>query len=107
VGDVEIIVRLKEYPSIEKTLIVSVGAQQEFSAYIEGQSKIRLDREATYTLKGTEEIVGVVEYSISDPALATFTVKDNICTVKANDKNILGEVVLTATYNGADYIKSI
>ena len=106
-GEVEIIVRLKEYPSIEKTLIVSVGAQQEFSAYIEGQSKIRLDREATYTLKGTEEIVGVVEYSISDPTLATFTVKDNICTVKANDKNILGEVVLTATYNGVDYTKSI
>ena len=106
-GEVEIIVRLKEYPSIEKTLTVIIGSQQEFSAYIEGQSKIRLDREATYTLKGTEEIVGEVAYSISDPTIAICTVKNNICTIKANDKNILGEVILTATYNGVDYTKPI
>ena len=106
-GEVDIVVRLKEYPSITQTLKVIVGGEQTFSAYIEGPSKIRLDREATYTLKGTEEIDDVVSYALSDTNLATLTVQNNICTVKANDKNILGEVILTATYDGADYTKPI
>ena len=106
-GEAEIIVQLKEYPSIQQKMTVVVGEQSAFSAYIEGPSKIRLDREATYTLIGTEEIIGDVSYSLSETNLASLTVKNNVCTIKANDKNILGEFELIATYNGANYTKLI
>ena len=108
-GEVEIIVQLKQYPTIQKTIMVQVGAEKnEFSAYIEGSNTLRLDRIGIYTLKGTEEITGEVTYSISDNTLAKIIeVKDNNCSVRANAKNKLGNIVISAVYNGNTYTKEI
>ena len=108
-GEVDIIVQLKQYPSVQKTITIQVGEEKnEFSAYIEGSDILRLDRIGVYTLKGTEEITGEVIYSISDNTLAKITeVKDNNCSVRANAKNKLGTITISAVYNDNTYTKQI
>ena len=108
-GKVDIIVQLKQYPAVQKTITIQVGEEKnEFSAYIEGSDTLRLDRIGVYTLKGTEEITGEVSYSISDNTLARITeVKDNNCSVRANAKNKLGTITISAVYNDNTYTKQI
>ena len=108
-GEVDIIVQLKQYPAVQKTITIQVGEEKnEFSAYIEGSDTLRLDRIGVYTLKGTEEITGEVTYSISDNTLAKITeVKNNNCSVQANAKNKLGTITISAVYNNNTYTKQI
>lgn len=108
-GTVDIIVQLKEYPDIQKTISITVSAaEQEFSAYIEGPDKIRLGRKGTYILVGTEAIDGQVIYGISNNSIAKIiSVTNNSCEIQANEANILDSVILTATYNGKEYTKNI
>ena len=107
-GTVDIIVQLTNYPNIQQTLTIQVGGEKEFSAYIEGNATIRLDRESTYSLVGTDDIDGDVSFSLEETALAKITkVENNICTILANNVNELGTVVLHAQYNGNDYTKQI
>ena len=108
-GTVDIIVQLKEYPDIQKTISITVSAaEQEFSAYIEGPDKIRLGRKGTYILVGTEAIDGQVIYGISNNSIAKIiSVTNNSCEIQANEANILDSVILTATYGGKEYTKNI
>ena len=108
-GTVDIIVQLKEYPNIQKTISITVSAaEQEFSAYIEGPDRIRLGRKGRYILVGTEAIDGQVIYGISDNSIAKIiSVTNNSCEIQANEANILDSVILTATYNGKEYTKNI
>ena len=108
-GTVDIIVQLKEYPGIQKTISITVSAaEQEFSAYIEGPDKIRLGRKGTYILVGTEAIDGQVIYGISNNSIAKIiSVTNNSCEIQANEANILDSVILTATYDGKEYTKNI
>ena len=111
-GITEIIIQLKDFPDIQLNMTIEVSeAEQEFSAYIEGVDKIRLDREATYTLVGTSEINGEVEYEIqyiTVEGLVTITsVNSTQCVLKANAKNKLGKFNLIASYEGKTYIKEI
>lgn len=108
-GTVDIIVQLKEYPDIQKTISITVSAaEQEFSAYIEGPDKIRLGRKGTYILVGTEAIDGQVIYGISNNSIAKIiSVTNNSCEIQANEANILDSVILTATYDGKEYTKNI
>lgn len=108
-GTVDIIVQLKEYPNIQKTISITVSAtEQEFSAYIEGPDKIRLGRKGTYILVGTEAIDGQVIYGISNNSIAKIiSVTNNSCEIQANEANILDSVILTATYDGKEYTKNI
>lgn len=108
-GEVDIIIQLKHYPAIQKIITIKVGAEKnEFSAYIEGNDILKLDRIGAYILKGTEEIIGEITYSIDDETLAKIIeVKDNICRVRANAKNKLGTIVISAVYNGNTYTKEV
>jgi len=108
-GVVDIIVQLKEYPAIQKIISIKVDSvRNEFSAYIEGSNTLRLDRVGNYLLKGTEDISGEVIFSIDDTTLAKISkVENNQCEVRANSKNKLGKVVLSASYNNVTYTKEI
>ena len=111
-GTTEITVQLKDYPAITLSLTIEVGeAEQEFTAYIEGQDKIRLNREATYTLVGTDPIEGSVRYVIDGDAEIAAIDKSQtagaVCVIKANGKNKLGDIVLLAVYNSKIYTKNI
>ena len=108
-GEADIIIQLKQYPAVQKIITIQVGEEKnEFSAYIEGSDILRLDRIGVYTLKGTEEITGEVTYSISDNTLAKITeIKNNSCYVRANAKNKLGKIIISAEYNNNTYVKEI
>ena len=112
-GEANIIITLKNYPTIYQKLQIHVGeAEQQFSAYIEGPDSIRLDREAVYKLKATADIEGVVEFSIDNKQIADFNkvhqqVNNFTCVVHANNKNKLEKFILTAEYNNNTYTKEI
>lgn len=108
-GTVDIIVQLKQYPTIQKIISIKVdSAKNEFSAYIEGSDTLRLDRAGIYILKGTEDISGEVIFSIDDTTLVKITkVENNQCELRANSKNKLGKVILSANYNDVVYTKEI
>ena len=108
-GKVDIIIQLKQYPAIQKIITIEVGKEKnEFSAYIEGNDNLRLDRIGIYTLKGTDEIVGDIEFSIDDNTLAKIVkIENNSCSVRANAKNKLGVITISASYNNKIYSKQI
>lgn len=108
-GTVDIIIQLKQYPTIQKIISIKVdSAKNEFSAYIEGSDTLRLDRVGSYMLKGTEDISGEVIFSIDDTTLVKIVkVENNQCELRANSKNKLGKVVLSANYNDVVYTKEI
>jgi hypothetical protein len=107
-GETSLIVQLVDYPEIYTRLEIVVGEQTNFSAYIEGADSIRLGRESVYKLIGTFEInQEEVEYSLSETDLALIIYKDSIYRIKANDKNKLGKITLTAKYQNIEYTKEI
>ena len=51
---------------------------------------------------------GEVVFSIDDISLAKInSTKDNQCSVRANAKNKLGKIILSAVYNDITYTKEI
>lgn len=108
-GEVDIVIQLTDYPSITSIIHVRIGEEEkELLAYIDGKDSIRLDREAIYTLKCVQEIEDKVEFNLDTTNLAKIVAQTNsTCTIKANDSNKLGEIVLHAVYNEKDYTKTI
>lgn len=108
-GDTAIIVQLKEFPQIQQTIDITIGSEeQEFTAYIEGPDNIRLDRYATYILKGLGTINGDITFELDSKLYGEIArVENNQCVIHANNKNELGEMTLTATYDGKEYTKTI
>lgn len=108
-GIVDIIVRLKEVPTIQKSITIEVGLEaNDFSAYIEGAATIKLDRINTYTFKSNQDLTDEVVFSVDNPDLAIIINSDsNECALRANAKNKLGTLVLTAHYHDVDYNKEI
>lgn len=109
VGTVELTIQLVDFPQITTSLMVEVSdIEQEVLAYIEGKDAIRLDRQAIYELKSNKEIDGEVTFSLNDSSIASIIEQNNaVCTVKANAKNKLGQIILSAQYNGQQYTKEI
>lgn len=108
-GEVTIIPYLDD-PQIEFSgiSIIVDGAETEFSAYLEGNDSIRLDRYCTYTFVGSSAIDGEVTFSLAETELASIVkVTETTCTIHANTKNKLGEITLIAAYNGIEYTKLI
>ena len=108
-GTAVITISLKDNPIIQKQYEIITRLATAFSAAIEGEDKIRLDRQQRYTLVGTSNINGEVEFSLDDTELATLVQneRDNLCVVHANKKNKLGSVTLSARYGGQTYTKVI
>lgn len=107
-GETKIMVRLKDYPSIFDYIDVVIDTEPEvFSAYIEGKDSIRLDRESTYKLIGTNDLDDEVEFSIDTTLAAIKKIDSSSCLIHTNNKNLLGSFTLTATYKGTSYTKEI
>ena len=108
-GETSLIVQLVEYPEIYTRLGIIVGKENNFSAYIEGSDSIRLGREFSYKLVGTSEINENVSFTLKETNLAFIidSRENNLCRIKANDKNKLGSVELIAEYQGIEYTKTI
>jgi len=108
-GEVEITIQLKKYPDIKNVIIINIiTGESNFSAYIEGNATIRLDRTNVYQLKANAELETPVVFSLNNSNYATIVHTDNnSCVVRANSKNKLGNFVLQAEYNNIIYTKEI
>ena len=108
-GTTDLVAQLKNYPEITKTITITVGEVPVFDAYIEGNDKIKLNRNATYCLKGTSSIEeDKVSYRLEETKLAKIIeINSNLCTIRANANNELGTITLIASYSGIDYTKTI
>lgn len=105
-GDADIYLHVKENEDIEaeplKIHVIIDNVSTEFSCYIEGPSKIRLDREGIYHLISTDDTtINSISFSIDDISLATVEQQNDkmSCKIIANDKNKLGTIILTAVVN--------
>ena len=66
-GTTQIKVQLKDYPQISQLLDVEIiDDVNSFSAYIDGPDVLRLDREATYTLIGTDMLTSDVTFVLDN-----------------------------------------
>lgn len=108
-GEVDIIIQLIDFPDITSIIRIKVSEEEKtLLAYIEGKDSIRLDREATYELKGTDKIEENVSFNLEETNLAKIIKQENsICIIKANDNNKLGKIVLHAFFNDKEYVKTI
>lgn len=106
-GKTTLSIQLKDFPQIHKEIEVQIGEKTEFNAYIKGNSTIRLDRSSSYELIRNKEVTSI-NYFLSDESLALIIDKnENYCTIKANDKNKLGNIILTVVCDGKEYTKEI
>jgi len=108
-GEVDITVQLVDFPNITSSIKIQVNEEEKISlAYIEGKDNIRLDRESVYELRSTQEMEGEAIFSLEETNLAKIIMQSGFtCKIKANDANKLGKIVLHASYNGKEYIKTI
>lgn len=127
-GTADIIVQLKNYPAVRRTLPVTVTeAPQVFDAYIEGSDTVRLDRYCSYKLVGLGDTVidqSEVQFSlemsysqkeinegglldVKKYASIYYDPEQNQWVVHANDKNKLHDLLMKAVYQGQEYTKLI
>lgn len=107
-GETNIIITIKNAPNtFVKVPVQITAAEVEFSAYIDGQESVRLNRTSTYTLIGTSDIIDTVEFSLNNDYAKIKEITTNSCVIQANNKNLLGTTILTATYHGQSYSKEI
>ena len=109
-GLVDIVIYLEKFPNINKTITVEVinSQSEDFSAYINGNDSIRLDRVESYSLVGTKEIVDKVIFKLEETNLAKINkIENNKCEILANNKNKIGSIKLIAIYDNKEYIKEI
>ena len=113
-GTVRLEVTIPECTDIApETLFITIEVSEEateVSYYINGPDTIRLDREAKYTIQSNRgEVVIATNFSISNETYATvqYIEEDKNYIVKANKKNLLGAVTLTADVDGKTVTKNI
>lgn len=107
-GETDIIIQLKEFPTITNVLHITINSEEQaFSAYIEGPSSIKLDRMARFILKGTQSLTKPVIFTLDTTLASIVETGEDYCIVQANRKNILGDFMLSATYDDIEYTKNI
>ena len=133
-GKVVVKMRLKNYDAddprkaVTKEFEITINEANEEALYLKGIDEIKLDRYSTYMLVNEDTdtpVVNTVEFSIENvpsedknddgKPLATimpaYDENNNIIpyaqVVHANARNKLGKVILTATYGGQTYTKTI
>lgn len=107
-GTTDIIIQLKDFPEIKKTLTININnGQTPFVAYLDGADIIKLDRQSMYSLKGNQNIDGEVIFTLDTSLAKIVSHNNNECLIQANNKNKLGEFTLFANYNDQQYSKVI
>ena len=100
--DAKIIIKLAKKEEITCTInIKTTENPQDKTVYnIIGDNNIRWGKTAIYTVEsehlGVVEVVTNVQYHLNEESLATISVEDGICYIKANNKRKIGKIILTA-----------
>jgi hypothetical protein len=129
-GQETVKMRLKNYDkddprkAVTKEFEITINANaSEEALFIHGEDSIKLDRYATYTLMNedtNEPVIEAVTFTVVNKTnekiqlttLGKAYDKNNneivqSCVLHANAKNKLGEVTLSAEYNGETYTKTV
>ena len=128
-GQVKVKMRLKNYDAndprkaVTKEFEITVNGVNEEALYLKGADEVRLDRYTTYELVNEDSdtpVLDTVTFTVQNKTeekvqLATIISaydKENHLipyaqVLHANAKNKLGEVILSAEYNGKTYTKTI
>ena len=117
-GQCIITMQLKNRPAVTHDVEITINpAEEEFIAYIDGPSELRLDRQAVYCLASESYIDNALveihikpDESAKKPPSDYATLRkeqDNKYILHANAKNKLGSIVLVATYEGKEYTKTV
>ena len=118
-GDAIISMQLKGRPAVVRQYQVHIDAiDTELRLYISGPDELKLDRESSYQLvraDNDEPLGEIVVFALEDTNgyvsgkaginYNTYEPLPNLFIIHANNKNKLGSVVLTATYNYGEVIK--
>lgn len=103
-GKAEIVVQLKDYPTIQLKMDIEIADNHSVAIYLEGNDNIKLGRTEKYILVGAED----VSFTIDNGKLAIISkMENNECLVRANENNKLGKIVLTALCGETSYTKEI
>ena len=122
-----ITMRLKNRPAVTHTVEITINdANESFVAYIDGPDQLRLDRYGTYNLVHNDIILDAkitivpdeddkrsLEEKLREPSkyasIKSDKDQDNntIYVLHANNKNKLGKLVLTTTYENKEYTKTV
>ena len=117
-GNVVIQMRLKNYNAddprraIVKEFSITINeSTDDAQLYIYGPDKVRLDRYANYVLaaEGAEDnpISNVTMFIQSGEEYGTLAQDNDTYILHANNKNVLGKLVLVAIYNNKEYTKTV
>lgn len=100
--DTEITIQLANNPDIRTTIIVKVQEEpvEDYVYVIHGNNTIKWGRTAEYTVQkeycGVTQNCANADYVLTNDELATLTVEDGVCYIKANSSRKTGSVTLTA-----------
>lgn len=98
---------LLTYDNIAITVKVKIGSAAP-QGYIDGNDYIRVGRSGDYKLVLEKEPSAPISFTLDNEALASISSTSGaICSIKANDKNKLGKVILTASCGETNYTKEI
>ena len=93
------------YKGIVQKQAITVGKTPAAKMLFVGDDKIRVASTNTYVLENAK---AEVNFIIDDPkSLVKAEIKDNICTIIANEKNKLGTFTITAQSDGKEFSKVI
>ena len=122
-GQCIITMALKNRPSVTKDVEIIISNVNEEILYIRGADEVKLDRYVTYELVNetdNEVVVGTVNFTVENITeekiplsnlIPAYDTNNNVLpyatVLHANAKNKLGEVTLTAEYNGNIYTKVV
>lgn len=101
-NDASVVIKLAKKEEITCTINITTTdeSQDRISYNIIGDDNIRWGKTAIYTVEsehlGMVEVVTNVQYHLNEESLATISVEDGICYIKANNKRKIGKIILTA-----------
>ena len=94
-----------EYNGIIQKQSITVGKTPAAKVILVGNDKIRVASTNIYSL---ENAIHPVTFDLDDPlSLVSISTNNNICTIKANERNKLGTFTLIAKHNGTEISKTI
>lgn len=103
-GTAEIVVQLKDYPTIQLDMKIEIADSQNVAIYLEGNDVIKLGRTEKYVLVNAENVSFVID---NDKLAIISKSENNECLIRANENNKLGKITLTALCGEDYYTKEI
>lgn len=101
-GDGKVIIQYKNV-TFEQSIITG---ESELQAILDGPEKLRVTQSATYEIVANFPFENI-EFTLSNNLASIVSYSGNSCVIKGNDKNKIGDVILTAIVDNITLTKTI